>query len=749
MASWVIVVMGTCCPDAVGHVGWFASVCWSNAGCHAVWWDRGSSHGDSDCIVVVASAYDLLVTVTDDESNPRPKDRRRGFECFRGELKDLLRGSAETNCSESPSGPVCFEEHSKVQLVVNVFGKRFTLHAPLHATEGHVKKAIEAAAGLEAGAVGLWSMERLQDDKSAMLWDECVRTGAEVELCAEVRGGMPGAEADGVNSHHPSSGRRTSDLEPSMAISSLGVKWTSLLAFCEARKEQLADMTTKEVCGELMRETRAKQCAYADLHPEMFGPANVFVSHAWGYRFLDELVPALSKWVESEEGGAEGERCLWIDILVVNQHSSGVLSDEANFRAFASGFEGVLQGIGRAVIVLSPWERPAWMGRAWCLFEYHVMMARGVRHSFVLPPGDEERFVQHLEEEGCLFLDVVSRLDMAEATAFSEFDEANIKRMVIEELGGFAPLNTAVIGSLREFVLETGLKAKGRMGEDSEIDFNLARLCDDLGLYEKSLELYEEELERRIKTFGNSHVEVAMTYNNMAGVYQKLGQLDKALETYEKALEIYIPALGNSHTSVANTYNNMGVVYEKLGQYEKALEMYQKDLEITIAALGNSHADVATTYNNMGEVYRHLGQYEKAMKMYEKDLEITIPALGNSHVDVAGTYNNMALVYQTLGQLEKALETYEKALEIFIPALGNSHVSVARTQQNMALVHLDLGNKVEALKLYEVAHATFLASFGPDHRNTRKAASGMMRLVADIQKLARQQPGTVDVVRFA
>eukprot|EP00292_Cryptomonas_paramecium_P008752 CAMPEP_0113727146 /NCGR_PEP_ID=MMETSP0038_2-20120614/40895_1 /TAXON_ID=2898 /ORGANISM="Cryptomonas paramecium" /LENGTH=282 /DNA_ID=CAMNT_0000657971 /DNA_START=788 /DNA_END=1633 /DNA_ORIENTATION=+ /assembly_acc=CAM_ASM_000170 len=86
--------------------------------------------------------------VTDDESNPRPKDPRRGFECFRGELKNFLRGSAETNCSESPSGPVCSEEHSKVQLVVNVFGKRFTLHAPLHATVGHVKKAIEAAAGV-------------------------------------------------------------------------------------------------------------------------------------------------------------------------------------------------------------------------------------------------------------------------------------------------------------------------------------------------------------------------------------------------------------------------------------------------------------------------------------------------------------------------------------------------------------------------------------------------------------------------
>eukprot|EP00292_Cryptomonas_paramecium_P019859 CAMPEP_0113703470 /NCGR_PEP_ID=MMETSP0038_2-20120614/25876_1 /TAXON_ID=2898 /ORGANISM="Cryptomonas paramecium" /LENGTH=186 /DNA_ID=CAMNT_0000627933 /DNA_START=420 /DNA_END=977 /DNA_ORIENTATION=- /assembly_acc=CAM_ASM_000170 len=114
-------------------------------------------------------------TVTNEEAQASPgidDSWNIGFESCCGEMQvpaveqsRLFRGNVMT-CGESPSG-ICFEEHSKVQLVVKALGKRFTLHAPLHATEGHVKKAIQAAVGMdEAGAWGLWSLERLQGDES-------------------------------------------------------------------------------------------------------------------------------------------------------------------------------------------------------------------------------------------------------------------------------------------------------------------------------------------------------------------------------------------------------------------------------------------------------------------------------------------------------------------------------------------------------------------------------------------------------
>eukprot|EP00292_Cryptomonas_paramecium_P001841 CAMPEP_0113676228 /NCGR_PEP_ID=MMETSP0038_2-20120614/8518_1 /TAXON_ID=2898 /ORGANISM="Cryptomonas paramecium" /LENGTH=957 /DNA_ID=CAMNT_0000593217 /DNA_START=1221 /DNA_END=4094 /DNA_ORIENTATION=- /assembly_acc=CAM_ASM_000170 len=705
MAIWVIVVMGTCCPDAVGHVGWFALF----AGPMLVVTLFGG------IVVLLMETVAALwlwhqriicsCIVTDDESNPRPKDPRRGFECFRGELKNFLRGSAETNCSESPSGPVCSEEHSKVQLVVNVFGKRFTLHAPLHATVGHVKKAIEAAAGVgEVEAGVLWSIERRLGEEGATLWEEGVRAGAEVELRAEVKGGMQGGSSN--------------------EITNIGISLESLRIFCARNAGRIAGKTTKQVCGEIIKPTTLKdKVSYAELCQRdielglSFGPANLFVSHAWGYQFED-LVAAVEEYAAEHPRSDGRDYFLWIDIFVVNQHSG--ISD---FVYWSEGFKRALRSISRAVIVLSPWEQPLWVGRSWCLFEFFVMISLKLEYEFVFSEREKGEFVRSLADDGNRFLLIASKIDIAKAEAFSQDDRDRINRMVRDEMG-FSALNALVIGSVREFVLETGLKARGGIGEDSNINFHLADLCEDLGLYEKSLELYEEELARRIKRFAPA-VSVARTYCNMGVVYQRLGQYEKALEMYQKDLEITIPALGNSHVSVAGTYNNMGNVYESLGQYEKALEMYEKDLEIKIAALGNSHVDVASTYNNMGLVYEALGQLEKALETYEKAFEIFIPALSNSHVFVANTYCNMGNVYQQLGQLDKALETYEKALEIYIAALGNRHVSVASTRGNIANVLQAQGKFDKALEEFEQVLDIFVQNFGNSHVNVATTYNNM------------------------
>jgi hypothetical protein len=47
----------------------------------------------------------------------------------------------------------------------------------------------------------------------------------------------------------------------------------------------------------------------------------------------------------------------------------------SNFQMFSDGFQQALQDIGRAVFVLSPWNKPEWIFRIWCLSASHKWRA--------------------------------------------------------------------------------------------------------------------------------------------------------------------------------------------------------------------------------------------------------------------------------------------------------------------------------------------------------------------------------------
>jgi hypothetical protein len=80
----------------------------------------------------------------------------------------------------------------------------------------------------------------------------------------------------------------------------LGITLTGILEFVEqcGGRERLEGLTTTQVCHNIMKPmTEASGLAYCDhlkmqatsseIPCEVIGKANVFISHAWQYRFLD------------------------------------------------------------------------------------------------------------------------------------------------------------------------------------------------------------------------------------------------------------------------------------------------------------------------------------------------------------------------------------------------------------------------------------------------------------------------------
>ena len=106
-----------------------------------------------------------------------------------------------------------------------------------------------------------------------------------------------------------------------------------------------------------------------------------------------------------------------------------------------------------------------------------------------------------------------------------------------------------------------------------------------------------------------------------------MGDYAKALSSYEKALVIYQQSLTPNHPNLAISYNNIALVYDKMGYYAKALSSYEKALTINQQSLPPNHPDLATTYNNIG------GGVFQAWVTMRKHFHLTRKhwQLGNNH----------------------------------------------------------------------------------------------------------------------
>ena len=80
--------------------------------------------------------------------------------------------------------------------------------------------------------------------------------------------------------------------------------------------------------------------------------------------------------------------------------------------------------------------------------------------------------------------------------------------------------------------------------------------------------------------------EEAQRLNQQAVELYQAGQYQKALPLVQRALEINEKALGPEHPDLAVSLNNLAGLYQAMGAYDKALPLYQRALTIREKALG-------------------------------------------------------------------------------------------------------------------------------------------------------------------
>ena len=74
--------------------------------------------------------------------------------------------------------------------------------------------------------------------------------------------------------------------------------------------------------------------------------------------------------------------------------------------------------------------------------------------------------------------------------------------------------------------------------------------------------------------------DVASSFYNIGNVYLAKGDLENALVQHQKALEIRTRVFGSYHPDVAVSYQNLAAVYQRQGNHVQTKEMATKVFSI-------------------------------------------------------------------------------------------------------------------------------------------------------------------------
>jgi len=183
------------------------------------------------------------------------------------------------------------------------------------------------------------------------------------------------------------------------------------------------------------------------------GRATALLSYSWGNKIFD-ICDALSQWVDVN-AMLPKRTYIWICSLCLNQHRIvKVLTPEELSREFAPR----VTAIGRIIPFMDPWNDPAYITRAWCLFEMFTAISLGAKQCNIdvtLSPKEETRFKEAMVEGGYSKFDkVLSGLSSRNAEASEQADLDAITKLIQAVPGNFSKIDATVKAHLRKWAAD-------------------------------------------------------------------------------------------------------------------------------------------------------------------------------------------------------------------------------------------------------------------------------------------------------
>jgi esterase/lipase superfamily enzyme/Tfp pilus assembly protein PilF len=243
---------------------------------------------------------------------------------------------------------------------------------------------------------------------------------------------------------------------------------------------------------------------------------------------------------------------------------------------------------------------------------------------------------------------------------------------------------------------------------------NLAGLYHAQGRYADAEPLLKRSLATREKVLPPNHPDIAVSLNYLARLYRALGRYADAEPLLKRSLAI-VEKLGEDRDDVGIVLNNLASLYKEQGRYADAEPLLKRGLAILEKALGPHSPHVGTSLEALASLYLTLGRYADAEPLLKRSLDILEKALGPDGPQVGTSLNTSASVYHAQGRYADAEPLFKRSLAIRQKALEPDHLLIGVSLNNLAKLYRSQGRYSDAEPLLKRGLAITEKALEPDH----------------------------------
>ncbi len=156
-----------------------------------------------------------------------------------------------------------------------------------------------------------------------------------------------------------------------------------------------------------------------------------------------------------------------------------------------------------------------------------------------------------------------------------------------------------------------------------------ATVCHNLGGLENARGEYaaaqlwaDQGVQLRTEALGPDHLHVAFDRAAQAPILLELGRLGEAESILHQVLTTYLRTYGETHHEVAVTLHNLATCVYRRGEMTAAKKLLQRAVEMKRTVLGRDHPELAVSLANCGHVHEELGELAEARSAYRDAVTI-------------------------------------------------------------------------------------------------------------------------------
>ena len=248
---------------------------------------------------------------------------------------------------------------------------------------------------------------------------------------------------------------------------------------------------------------------------------------------------------------------------------------------------------------------------------------------------------------------------------------------------------------------------------------DLGTLYNDIGEYQKALNVIKETVTMIRKMYGDNDLELSKLLDQLSGTYRQLGNLQEAQKTANEAYKINLEVLGENNIRTALSINMLAVMAYQTGNIPQAITYMQKAIAIFENQQSESYTDTLELKTNLAALLNVSGRYDEALQVIQEVYEVQKNKLGLEH---DSTIYSQQILARTLAQLDRLPEA----------------LALAQLATNNARKNLGIKNPLTAGALFT------LASIYKQNKQTQKALSLFLEI--DNKQLLNQNNPKIPIL---